>query len=96
MIGLTLTCVALAAILFGTVAHFWILARLESAGVRVKYLANLGDNFRAYKTYRVLARDRRLPMWPFYGVFAVYVGVILAALGFFFDSPLPKIARWLK
>jgi hypothetical protein len=96
MIGLTLICLSLSAVLFGTVVHFWILARLESAGVRVKYFANVGDSLRAYETYRHLARDLEWPLWPAYAVFAGYAGVLLAALAFFFDSPLLTIARRLK
>jgi len=96
MIGLTLICLSFLALLVGTAVHFWILARLESAGVRVKYFATVGDNLRAYKTYRDLARNQRWPLWPAYAVFAVYVGVLLAGLALFFDSPLLRIARWLK
>lgn len=96
MIGLTLTWLALSAVLFGTVVHFWILARLESAGIKVKYFANVRDNVRAYKTYRRLAQGQRWPLWPSYAVLAVYVGVLFAGLAFFFDSPLLRIARWLK
>jgi hypothetical protein len=96
MLGLTLICVSFLALVLGTVAHFRILCQLESAGVRVKYFANIWDNLRAYKTYRDLAVDRRWPMWPSYAVFAVYVGVLLAGVSFFFGSPLLQIGRWLK
>jgi hypothetical protein len=96
MIGLTLICLSLSALVFGTVVHFWILGRLESAGVRVKYFANVWDNFRAYKVYRDLAQAERWPLWPSYAVLAVYLGVLFAGLSLFFDSPLLRIARWLK
>ena len=96
MIGLTLICLSLTALLVGTVVHFWILARLEEAGVRVKYFANVSDSLRAYHTYRQLAPIRRWPLWPSYAVFAVYIGVLFAGLTFFNDSPLLRIARWLK
>ncbi len=96
MIGLILICLSFLAVAFGTVAHFRILAQLENAGVRVKYFANVWDSLRAYKTYRVLARDRGWPSWPSYCVFAGYLGLLLAGLSFFFGSPLLQIERWLK
>ncbi len=97
MTTVVLICLSLLALSFGTLVHFWILFRLESAGVRVKYFANVWDNFRAYKKYRHLARDRRWPVWPAYAVLTVYVGVLLAGLTFFaFDSPLSRIPFWLK
>lgn len=96
MIGLVLSCLAIAAILFGTVVHFWILARLENAGVRVKYFANIADNVRAYTTYRNLARDQGWPLWPSYAVYAGFLGVLLAGLSLFFDSPFIGLARWLN
>ena len=96
MMGLILICLSLLAVLFGTAVHFWILARLEGAGIQVKYFANVGDSFRAYKMYRRLAQDQRWPLWPWFAVLSTYAGVLLAALAFFFDSPLPRILRWLK
>jgi hypothetical protein len=96
MLGLILICLSVPALVFGTAVHFWILVRLESAGVRVKYFANVWDNFRCYRTYRDLARDRRWPLWPSYAVFAGFAGVLLAGLAFLIDPPLLTIARWLK
>ena len=67
---------SLSAILLGTSVHFWILGRLERAGIKVRYFANAGDNLLAYKTYRHLARSKGWPLWPSYAVFAGYVGVL--------------------
>jgi hypothetical protein len=96
MVGVSLICVSVVALVIGTVAHFSILARLEGAGHEVKYFANVWDNVRAYRKYRRLAPDQRWPMWPSYAVLAVYAGVLLAGLAFLLDSPVPRIARWLK
>lgn len=96
MIGVTLICLSLVALVIGTVAHFSILARLEGAGVEVKYFSNVWDNVRAYRKYRQLAPGRRWPTWPSYAVLAVYAGVLLAGLAFLLDSPLPRIARSFK
>lgn len=96
MIGMTLICLSLVALVVGTVAHFSILARLDGAGIKVKYFANVWDNVRAYRKYRQLAPDQRWPMWPSYAVHAVYAGVLLAGLAFLLDSPLLTISRWLK
>ncbi len=96
MIGLILICISFLALLVGTVAHFRVLVRLESSGVSVKYFANVGDSLRAYKTYRHLAPHNGWPRWPSYVVFAGYVGVLLAGLAFFLDSPIPRIVKWFQ
>lgn len=96
MLGLALICVSLATILVGTVAHFQVLARLESSGINIKYFANIGDGLRAYKIYRRLAPDRGWPRWPAYAVFVGYAGVVLAGLAFALDSPIPRILKLIR
>jgi len=96
MVGLVLICLSLPAVAIATAAHFRILAGLEQAGVRVKYFATPADSLRAYAAYRRLARDQRWPLWPAYAVFGGYVGVLLAGLALFLDSPLETIMRCLN
>lgn len=96
MARLILICIAFSGAIFGTIVHFWILHRLENAGVRVKYFANVSDGLRAYKIYRDLAREQQWPLWPSYAVFSGYLAVLAAGLSFFFGSPLLDIAKWIK
>jgi len=95
MLGVALICLSILMISFGTLLHFWILARLEAAGIRVKYFTNIGDDLRAYRAYRDFARGRGLRVWPSYVVLINYAGVLLALIAFLLDSPLPRIAEWL-
>jgi hypothetical protein len=96
MIGIAFICLAFLAISLGTACHFWILAHLENAGIKVKYFANVNDSLHAYGTYRQLAEGQRWPLWPGYVVFAAHVGVLIAGLTFLVDSPLPTIARLFR
>ena len=91
MIGILLIGLSFLSLAVGTVAHFQILSKLESNGVRVKYFANVWDNFRAYRIYRNLAKDRLWPTWPSYLVYSGYLGLLLFGLSFVFRITVVEV-----
>lgn len=93
MVGLTLLCMAFVACGVGTLAHFSILGRLQNAHVSVKFFANVSDTLRAYKKYRDMARSEGWPIWLWYAALSSYVGLALAFLSYFFDSPVSRILK---
>ena len=49
-----------------TALHFQMKFRLEAAGLPVKWMMMLSDDFRMWRTYVNEAPTRRWPIWPFY------------------------------
>ena len=93
MVAVFLFSLSFVAIMIGTVLHFWILAKLESAGIKVKYFATVTDNFRAYKTYRSLASQKAWATWPPYmTVIAGYGGLLGACVSVLLSRSL---LQWL-
>lgn len=93
MLALLLFSLSFVAMMFGVVLHFWILAKLEGAGVDVKYFATLIDSFGAYKTYRLLATQKAWATWPLYmTVIAGYGGLLGACVSLLLS---PSLLHWL-
>jgi hypothetical protein len=68
MIAITVFFLSVTSILIASVTHFWILGRLQSAGLSIRYFSYFGDNLRAYKNYTIIARQKGWPVWPVYVV----------------------------
>jgi hypothetical protein len=95
-IHISLMVLSVVAILCGMGAHFWVLARVEETGFRVKYFATIADQWRAYSSYRQLVNKKQVPAWPFYlAVVGMYGGLVgLCAIVIADHSLREFLARW--
>jgi hypothetical protein len=89
--------VVFAAVSFlGLITHYWITAKVERAGIPVKYIGYTSDWQRLYRQYLVLATKSGWPVWPYYFVqIATYGGFFGIALTLVIDpSLMQSVQRW--
>jgi len=65
--------------LVATVFHFVIVARLSSAGVRVKlFFLMPREQLNIYRSYRYMGLREKWPMWPLYALCLAVAGMVIA------------------
>jgi len=80
---------------FVLIIHYWITAKVERAGVPVKYIGYISDWQRLYGQYLALAKESGWPVWPYYFVQSAYAGILGMGLTVVFDpSVIQSVQGW--